>query len=233
MITIVTVVFNGEKTIERCIQSVLGQNFSDLEYIIIDGGSTDQTISTIKKYEEKISYFISEPDKGVYDAMNKALHLANGDWVFFLGADDELIPGAIKKCAKIMTKKNNLYYGDVFIPDINKIYNGKFSKYNLMQSNICHQSIFYPKTIYKSYKYKKYFKIFADYYMNLMLIGIGVKFTYLNETVAIFNLGGISSRQDIRFNKIKEKAIKKYLGLNYFLLKKIRNFIVGAVKCCQ
>ena len=90
MVSVVTVVRNGIKTIEQTILSVINQDYHDFEYIIIDGVSTDGTLEILNKYSDKISKIISEPDVGIYDAMNKGIALANGDWVYFLGCDDVL-----------------------------------------------------------------------------------------------------------------------------------------------
>lgn len=88
LITVITVVFNGAKTLEQAILSVINQSYDNVEYIIIDGGSTDTTLDIIRKYEHAIDYWISEPDRGIYDAWNKAVRYASGDWVCFLGSDD-------------------------------------------------------------------------------------------------------------------------------------------------
>jgi hypothetical protein len=88
LITVITVVFNGAKTLEKSILSVIDQTYKNVELIIIDGGSTDGTLDIIKKYERSIDYWVSEPDKGIYDAFNKAVTCANGDWLCFMGSDD-------------------------------------------------------------------------------------------------------------------------------------------------
>ena len=89
-ISIITVVYNGASTLEQTILSVLKQTYSRIEYIIIDGGSKDGTVDIIKKYQDRIAYWVSEPDEGIYDAMNKGIRHASGDWIYFLGADDIL-----------------------------------------------------------------------------------------------------------------------------------------------
>ena len=89
-ISIVTVSFNAVKTIEQTILSVINQTYENIEYIIIDGGSTDGTIDIIKKYEDQISYWVSEKDKGIYDAMNKGIDIATGDYVYFIQSADVL-----------------------------------------------------------------------------------------------------------------------------------------------
>jgi glycosyltransferase involved in cell wall biosynthesis len=95
-ISVITAVFNGEKFVEESIKSIIGQKNDNIEYIIIDGGSTDNTVEIIKKYADKIDYFISEPDNGIYDAWNKGVKQAKGDWIMFIGCDDFLVDNALQ-----------------------------------------------------------------------------------------------------------------------------------------
>lgn len=97
LITIVTATYNAGRTLETCIKSVLSQKADDIEYIIVDGASTDNTVSIVEKYKSDIDIFISEPDKGVYDAWNKALRVCHGEWIVFLGADDYYAEGSLDK----------------------------------------------------------------------------------------------------------------------------------------
>ena len=90
-ISVITVCFNAVETIEETILSVINQTYSNIEYIIIDGASTDGTVDIVNKYRDKIACFVSEPDKGIYDAMNKAVKVAKGDWLFFINSDDVFI----------------------------------------------------------------------------------------------------------------------------------------------
>jgi len=105
LISIVTVVFNGEQFIEEAIQSVINQKYDNIEYIIVDGGSTDNTVNIIKKYEDKIDYWVSEADEGQSDAFNKAFSVCQGVLVSWLNADDILLPGAITEVAQTLLKK--------------------------------------------------------------------------------------------------------------------------------
>src|SRR5690606_1294702 len=112
----ITVVFNNDKTIEEAIQSVLSQTYSNIEYVIIDGGSTDNTVPIIKQYENKLGYFSSEPDKGLYDAMNKGISKCTGDIIAILNSDDLYQDADVIAC--VMAYFNNdpaldLVYGDL------------------------------------------------------------------------------------------------------------------------
>ena len=88
LVSVVTVVFNGEKYLEETIQSVINQTYDNVEYTLIDGGSTDGTVDIIRKYEDKIAYWISEPDNGIFDAMNKGADKATGEYIYYLNAGD-------------------------------------------------------------------------------------------------------------------------------------------------
>ncbi|WP_281310501.1 glycosyltransferase family 2 protein [Flavobacterium flavigenum] len=103
-ISIIVATYNAASYLERLIESVNIQNSDNLELIIIDGGSKDDTVNLIKKHLEKVSFWISEPDKGIYDAWNKGVVASSGDWIMFLGADDQLLPGAIEKYLGFMSK---------------------------------------------------------------------------------------------------------------------------------
>src|SRR5690349_21105763 len=136
LISIVTVVLNAADTLERTIQSVVQQPFRDYEYLILDGGSTDGTLQIVCKYESAIAYWNSEPDSGLYDAMNKGVGIAKGQWIFFLGADDVLVAN-LADVATELRDADTVYYGDVYMPRRGRIYDGAFSAYKLMFQNIC------------------------------------------------------------------------------------------------
>lgn len=101
-VSIITVVLDGETYLEQTIKSVIGQSYPNIEYIIIDGGSTDSSLDIIEKYEKNIRYWVSEPDKGIYDAMNKGIEAAGGDIVGIINADDWYEPGAVERAVEIL-----------------------------------------------------------------------------------------------------------------------------------
>jgi glycosyltransferase involved in cell wall biosynthesis len=95
LVSVITVIFNGRVYVEACLQSVLQQDYPNIEHIVMDGGSSDGTLDVLRQYDDEIAFWKSEPDKGIYDAWNKSLREARGEWICFLGVDDEFLPGAI------------------------------------------------------------------------------------------------------------------------------------------
>lgn len=214
-VSVVTVCYNAVKSIEETMLSVLNQSYKNIEYIIIDGGSTDGTVDIIKKYADRLAYWVSEPDKGIYDAMNKGIAFATGDYLYFLGADDTLINHSIINevfGTFDFRNKNDVIYGNVIIQPSGKIYDGKFSRWKLIRKNICHQAIFYPKSALKKHQYTLRYRAYADYYENIRLWGIGYKFKYIPISVANFVVGGFSIKGDQRFMRERGNIICDKLG---------------------
>jgi glycosyltransferase involved in cell wall biosynthesis len=197
LITIITVVFNGEKYLEETILSVLNQTFDNIEYIIVDGGSTDSTIDIINKYNDAIDYWISEPDKGIYDAMNKGISLCSGTIIGLINAGDTYTKDAIKTIAK--EHNNNplgIIAGDckVMLNQANKWLIRKGQIDNLPYNTLPHPSVFVPLAIYKKYGlFDINFKIAGDYDFLCRCYQNEVKFFYVSEVIAIFSPPGLSS----------------------------------------
>lgn len=213
-ISVITVVYNGAATITETIQSVLGQTYPHVEYVIIDGGSTDGTQAIIEKYKDKLGYYISEKDKGIYDAMNKGLAAAKGDYCIFLGADDVLIPGVLEQAVPMLKEKNTVYYGNIIVKDSGKRYDGAFSTFKLCFKNICHQCIFYPKGAYSTLQYDVQYRTWADWAYNMSLWGSRkMPFEYIGLDIAIFNDGGVgSTMRDQRFDADRKQLIRQHFG---------------------
>ncbi len=221
-ISIIIVTYNADKFIENCLQSIAAQSFQNFELLIFDGKSTDNTINILKKYDHIISYWQSEPDNGIYDAMNKALIYAKGNWLYFLGADDVLLEG-FSKMSNLLLNNKTLYYGFCLINNYPS--GNKLTKYNLAKVNVCHHAVFYPAVIFKKYNYETRYKVYADHALNIQCWGDKtIKKKYYNLPIAIYNHDGYSSfSKDIFFKNEKLKWIKKYMGrLIYYrcLLKK-------------
>lgn len=212
-ITVITVCYNAAKTIEQTILSVIHQTYPHIEYIIVDGASTDGTLDIIQKYQQNIACLISEPDTGVYDAMNKGIRYASGDFILFLGADDVLYcDRVLQNVAAKMIDRNVVYYGNVIQLPTHKLYWGKFNKYKFGMGNICHQSIFYPRQVFNHDLFDTKYTVYADYVFNLRIYNT-VRFVYIDEVIAYFDVRGISSRSvDAIFKKDKYRLIIDNLG---------------------
>jgi glycosyltransferase involved in cell wall biosynthesis len=194
LFTVVTVVFNGEKDLESSILSVLNQSYRNVEYIIIDGGSTDGTLDILRRYEDAIDYWVSEPDNGIYDAMNKAIRLARGKWVYFLGSDDTL-----RNCLEIVAghlkDERTIYFGTVHTSGIKPITQTPLLPWQLLRRNICQQAIFYPRALFEWRTFDLRYRILADWEFNMRCYSSPhFGFQYIPVVVANYNnLTGISS----------------------------------------
>ncbi len=216
LITIVTVVYNGEAFLEKTIESVINQSYQNIEYIIIDGSSTDKTVDIIKKYESHISYWVSEKDTGIYDAMNKGARVATGDFINFMNADDIICSNdAVEKVVEQIKNFDTTYYAraSIISDSVSWIYPPfevkdyiKWLKLNLPN----HQTIFFPKSFYKKFFYDLRLKIGADDDYKLFALRNGaVKF--IDITFVEFKRGGISSNHrnyKLLLQRIKESYIR-------------------------
>lgn len=215
-ISIITVCLNSEETIEQTIRSVIEQNDYDYEYIIIDGESTDRTLEIIRKYKESISMIISEPDNGLYDAMNKGIALATGDIIGIINSDDWYEPEIFKKVRKCFLETDveaiygnlNLVYPngevEILVPtNIEKI------RYEM---EIPHPTVFIKQDVYKRLgTFELKYKIAADYDLMLRLYTSGVRFGYQNSIFANFRFGGVSNKQAEKCMKETLEISQKYL----------------------
>lgn len=207
-ISVITVSYNAAATIEQAISSVVNQTYSNIEYIIIDGGSTDGTVDIIRKYEDRIAYWVSEPDRGIYDAMNKGIDAATGDYVYFLGADDALLNDEILCMVSDDIRKTNddIYsYCEYMITDagMQKYVSNKFARNKkLIKSMIPHQGMFVKTILAKKNHFDIRYKMTADFKFFLQCrINSAVHITYSDVPVAYFSLSGISGKQAKKMEK--------------------------------
>ena len=214
--SIITVCYNASTTIRETIASVLGQTYQELEYIVVDGKSSDGTVEILRNIADKRLTFVSEEDSGIYNAMNKGLKMASGNYLIFLGADDTFYDkDVLKKVAGKLTGSDDVVYGDVMLKTRQRLYNGAFSRWTWGHCNICHQSIFYPKSVYGKYLYNEKYRSVADWDYNLHLLIDGIRFTYIKETICTFNdSDGLSSNsKDYDFLKVRRRLVCKAVGV--------------------
>ena len=216
LISIIIATYNAADVLAGCLQSIISQTEKRVELVIIDGGSTVGTLDMIKEYEAHISHWVSEPDKGIYDAFNKGTAIATGKWFCFLGADDRPLPGFSEMATKLIDE-DTLYYGDP--ASDGKMLTGPFSNYRLAKYCLNHQTLFYPAKVFQKYSYTDRYKIFADYDLNLKVWGdASIKKQHYPITVVWYNLTGFSAgAHDELFKQEKPLLIKKSMGWLMYL----------------
>ena len=201
LVTIITATFNAAAHLPKTIQSIRGLTYKNIEWIIIDGGSTDQTVELIIKNEDVVDYWVSEPDFGIYDAWNKGLEKANGEWIAFLGAGDLYMPEALNKYVEAiqmsLTETNFTSSRVWLVNNVGLVLRElgsrfdwpKFKKY----MNIAHVGSLHHKELFNKFgQFDIGYKSSADYDF-LMRCGADIKALYLNEVTACMLAGGVSN----------------------------------------
>lgn len=238
-ISVVTVCYNAVKSIEETMLSVLNQTYPNIEYIIIDGGSTDGTVDIIKKYADRLAYWISEPDKGIYDAMNKGITAATGDYINFMNAGDSFYSNNTLAIAKQILDNNAVIaYGDCYMKfgDTGFIRRPLKLKYLKTKPTFCHQSTFIKLKYQSQNLYNSNLKIASDYkFFYDAYYKDSVTFQYIPYTVACFD-----SRSGVSTNEFKRSLQEKFLiwGIEGSFIKKVphyvklmRTYISHLIKC--
>lgn len=204
-VSIITIVYNAEKYIQDCIESVINQTYQNIEYIVIDGGSTDDTLSKIAKYSDKISHFVSEKDKGIYDAINKGLKIATGQIVGLLNADDMLasveVIAEVVKCFE--THQPHAVYGNLNYVEaqntaiINRKWLSKpFTRKDLQRGWMPAHPTFYAKRelFEKHGNYSLNFGTAGDYELMIrFLYRFEINAVFLNRLIVNMRVGGVSN----------------------------------------
>jgi glycosyltransferase involved in cell wall biosynthesis len=212
-VSIVTVTLNNAEYTEDCIKSVISQDYKDIEYIIIDGGSRDGTIEIIKRYEDKIAKWISEPDQGIYDAMNKGIRMASGEVVGILNSDDMYYnPSVLKKVKTIMDNPTtDACYGDLIYVERNNINSvvryWKSSQYEntLLKKGwiLPHPTFFVRKNIYEKYGvFDLTYPLAADYELIVRFLSkFKIRAKYIPEIMIKMRSGGVTNKSLINICK--------------------------------
>lgn len=217
-ISIVTITYNSEATLEETIKSVVSQDYDNLEYLIIDGGSKDHTLDIVNKYRDKIAVVVSEPDKGISDAFNKGIRHASGEIIGIINSDDFLLPGALTTIAEHYDPSVDVYSGNVVfwnedtgdeessIPEIS------FDKLKL-QYGVAHPSRFIRKDAYEKYgmygldfRYNMDIDLLCRFYKN------GAKFIHVDRDLAKFRMGGTTADNIYKKKGDYIKFVENYGG---------------------
>lgn len=219
-LSVITIVYNNAKDIERTMLSVLDQTYPHIEYILIDGASTDGTREIIGKYRDRLAQFISEPDQGIYDAMNKGLALATGDYVLFMNSGDEIY--APETVTEVFGTESSadIYYGETEMYDQNwkslgqrrhcapEVFNWKSFRYGM---SVSHQAIYVKRSLAQPYDLRYKYSSDIDWVIKAAKNASSIVNTHMY--VAKYLVGGISKQKHFESLKERFRIFTKYYGL--------------------
>jgi glycosyltransferase involved in cell wall biosynthesis len=202
LISIITINYNDKIGLERTLKSVTNQTYQNFEYIVIDGGSTDGSKELIEKYQEKIKYWVSEPDKGIYNAMNKGIINTNGEYLLFINSGDELLDSNVLEENYSVIHTEDLVYFNINVvgeqDNYIKKYPSKISFSYMYQDTLPHPATFIKKKLFDGIGfYDEKLKIVSDWkFFILALVKYNATYKYVDKTLSIFYFDGISSRKE-------------------------------------
>lgn len=213
LVTVITAVYNGQRDLRQCLDSVICQDYPNIEHIVMDGGSIDGTVDILRQYDNKIALWKSEPDRGLYDAWNKALLEARGEWICFLGADDQLFPGCVSAYMTLAAKnpeaeylcaRIRLVYQSGFERTVGRPWKWKeFSRW----MSISHVGSMHRRRLFERLgTYDRSFGSAADYEL-LLRARDGLKAAYMPVETAIMRMGGVSDGPDASADATRAKII--------------------------
>ncbi|SHK17567.1 Glycosyltransferase involved in cell wall bisynthesis [Clostridium cavendishii DSM 21758] len=228
-ISIITVTYNCERSIEKTINSILNQTYSNIEFLIIDGLSKDNTLNIVNRYKDKIAKVISEKDHGIYDAMNKGLKNATGEIIYFLNSDDSLVnKDVINNVMEVFNQNEsiNFIYGDAIVDGKKIKYKHNLRKIDLVRRTICHQAVFIDKSLINRFDgFDTKYRFCADYKLIMQcLFYEKCIHRYIEKEIVFYNLGGISAQNNYEYI-INEEKNNIYRELNFHKIKLIKYFL--------
>jgi len=214
-VSIITVALNNKEGLKHTMESVFAQTFNNYEYIIIDGGSTDGSCELIKHHEQKVHYWISEPDKGIYQAMNKGWRQATGEYCIFLNSGDYFLnEDILKNVFLVIDDSMDITYGDVMFKYKDKVlretHYEKMSLYKFSYTNIPHQGTFIKRDLLiKLNGYDESYRIISDWlFLFRAFIDYNIKISKIDQVISVFDMYGLSNTQ--KYDDERINAIRKY-----------------------
>ena len=218
-LSIITVNLNNRDGLQRTIDSVISQTFTDYEWIVIDGGSTDGSRELIEQYSDHFAYWCSEPDKGIYNAMNKGIVHAKGEWLQFLNSGDYLFKKYTLEKVFSYQHQADVLYGDMIIEsEINTEYRVYPDILNLdffYECSLGHQSSFFKHSLFKYRKYNEEYRIVSDWEYGLKLFSENYMFKHIPLFISVFENNGISTLFDSENIKERKKVLLDYIPIYY------------------
>ncbi len=230
-LSVITIVYNNVEAIERTMLSVLNQTYQNIEYILIDGASKDGTIDVINLYKDRLAQFVSEPDKGIYDAMNKGLALATGDYVLFMNSGDEIYSPETVTAVFAAAPSGDIYYGETEMFDENWKSLGqrrhrapeRFDWHSFkFGMNVSHQAIYIKRSLTQPFDLKYKYSSDIDWILKAAKKSSSIVNTHLY--VAKYLVGGISKQKHLASLKERFKILSHYYG---FIPNVIHHFVIA------
>jgi len=233
-ISIVTVTLNADKALEETARSVVCQTYKNIEFIIIDGGSSDNTLDVIKKYDNSIQHWVSEPDQGIYDAMNKGLDAATGDYVQFLNAGDYFVSShSLESIIRAAQKHHDVIYGDIMLIDNNgeSRRHHKAREFTLVQLKmrgtgvVCHQSMLVRKSAAPRYDAAYKYKGELNWYFDIWSRNRELKWFHFETPLVCYFLNGVGYQNFISNRLEWYRLLCSRFGLRALFNKQFLSFI--------
>jgi len=231
LISVITVVYNGFAQIEETIRSVIKHSHKEAEYIVIDGGSSDGTVEIIRKYEAHIRFWISEPDRGIYDAINKGINASSGSYFLVLNAGDQLLYLPLDEVRQSEEINADVILFDVRCSD-NRVFRSVVDYRTRFGNTIHHQGALYRRTL--NINYDTSYRVYADFDMNLKLLAQKKKFIKFNKVITYHSLDGVSNNRGFikeYFDVIKNNSgpLHTLIGYLYFKQGELRKSLRQAI----
>jgi glycosyltransferase involved in cell wall biosynthesis len=221
-VSVITAVLNGYRHIEGCIRSVQDQDYPSIEHIVLDGGSTDGTIDVLRRYDGRLAFWASEPDSGIYDAWNKALRLARGKWICFLGGDDEFLPGAVGAYMALASANPEAEYlcssARLLLASGKEQVFGRqwnWSEFS-RQMLVCHVGSMHRRSLFERLgSFDSSYKIAGDYEL-LLRAGTSLRCAFLSRETVLVRAGGVCHSANVFYESCRAKystgAVPKWLA---------------------
>lgn len=221
--SIITINLNNSVGLKKTAESIVSQSCRDYEWIVIDGGSTDGSMDVINSYFNIIAYSVSEPDQGIYNAMNKGVEASNGDYLIFLNSGDCLYNKDVLADFIKLKAKGDIVYGNTERVGRDGVHCGEevparhLSLQYLLYKRLNHQSMFFSRQCFANHRYDESFRLLGDMELMIRLAMQGTKFVYWNRFIVKYDVTGVSARVDTKpeIDKAIEKNIPDFILLDY------------------
>lgn len=233
LFSVIVPVFNRAAGLQKTLDSVLSQDPALFECIVQDGGSTDGTVAVLESLGDRVRW-ASEPDAGVYDAMNRAMGRATGEFLYFLGAGDTLRPGILETVAAVLPRGPLTYfYGNVFSEAHGRVYNGRYGRWKISRINVCHQAVFCHRGLFERLgPFDTRYQIMADHVWNVKAFGDPrVRKTYSDLVIADYAAGGLSHyTPDPQLLADRLSLIRANLGPGVYAVNRLASLLPSGLK---